>query len=219
MCFLPWRPQPEASDLHPNLIAANSLVEVLEQVAEASRLCITYRIHGMGIFTYMSMYHKDLPNVGVYNITTMYTIHGNYGSWVCISSSLGVTPVNVTTLHRWYTDFVQGPSLIFALRHLRRAVYVEDEDRQDKGKLCHGSTTLHGLNVESKPCKGSIVWQLYITAIFENQSGVIVTLSGPVLVLKSLVGEAMCMRIRTWLCIWCTNIQNQTIEDIPVTWI
>ena len=57
-------PQREASDLHPNLIAANSLVEVLEQVAEASRPCITYRIHGMGIFT--NMYHKDLPNVGVY---------------------------------------------------------------------------------------------------------------------------------------------------------
>ena len=143
MCSSAWRPQPEASDLHPNLIAANSLVEVLEQVAEASRPCITYRIHGMGIFT--NMYHKDLPNVGVYiyiYITNMYTIHGNYGSWVCIRISLGVTPVNVTTFHRWYTDFVQGPSLIFALGHLRRAVYVEDQDRQDKGKLYQAEVVL-----------------------------------------------------------------------------
>ena len=37
-----------------------------------------------------------------------------------------------------------------------------------------------------------------------------------VLVLKSLVGEAMCMRIRTWLCIWCTNIQIQTIETFQL---
>ena len=149
----------------------------------------------------------------------MYTIHGNYGSWVCIRISLGVTPVNVTTLHRWYTDFVQGPSLSFALRHLRRAVYVEDEDRQDKGKLCHGSTTLDGLNVESKPCKGSIFGQLYITAIFDYQSGVILTLPGACSCFEELSGRSNVHENSHLTLHLMHEYTDSNNRDIPVTWI